>query len=66
MVDVAGIVASINLARLRQHLGVPIVVMQANQATSVCPSLKARRLVGTEPQRPDSPFPRAFPEKSRS
>ena len=53
-----------NLARLRQQLGVPIIVMQANQRRGV-PDLKRALvgLVGSTPKRPDSPFPRPFQDE---
>ncbi|HTU25263.1 MAG TPA: ferrous iron transporter B, partial [Pirellulales bacterium] len=65
MIDVAesrGL--QLNLARLRQQLGVPIIVMQANQGRGV-PDLKRALvgLVGTTPKRPESPFPRAFQDE---
>ncbi len=53
-----------NLARLRQQLGVPIIVMQANQGRGV-PDLKRALvgLVGSTPNRPESPFPRLFQDE---
>jgi ferrous iron transport protein B len=53
-----------NLARLRQQLGVSIIVMQANQGRGV-PDLKRALvgLVGSKRERPDSPFPRPFQDE---
>jgi ferrous iron transport protein B len=53
-----------NLARLRQQLGVPIILVQANQGRGV-PDLKRALvgLVGSTPKRPDSPFPRPFQDE---
>ena len=54
----------LNIARLRQQLGVPIILMQANTGRGVA-DLKRRwsGLVGSTRQPHDSPFPRVFQDE---